>query len=59
RVATIPTMNGESLVLRLLDTSSAGADLESVGLDGEREASLREQLAAPHGMILVTGPTGS
>ncbi|MCB2011785.1 MAG: type II/IV secretion system protein [Geminicoccaceae bacterium] len=59
RVATIPTMNGESLVLRLLDTSAAGADLESVGLDGEREASLREQLAAPHGMILVTGPTGS
>ncbi|MEZ5823551.1 MAG: GspE/PulE family protein [Geminicoccaceae bacterium] len=59
RVATIPTMNGESLVLRLLDTSSAGADLASVGLDPERETLLREQLAAPYGMILVTGPTGS
>ena len=59
RVATMPTMHGESLVLRLLDTSASGADLSDLGFDAKAEQSLRTQLQSPHGMIYVTGPTGS
>ena len=59
RVATMPTMHGESLVLRLLDTTGAGADLSKLGIEAATEKAFREQLAAPHGMLLVTGPTGS
>ncbi|HET6468992.1 MAG TPA: GspE/PulE family protein [Geminicoccaceae bacterium] len=59
RVATVPTMHGESLVIRLLDTSAKGVELGDLGLDPAMEKRFRRQLSAPHGMILVTGPTGS
>jgi general secretion pathway protein E len=59
RVATMPTIHGESLVIRLLDQAAGSVQLDQVGLRPENETLLRRQLAAPHGMILVTGPTGS
>jgi len=59
RVATMPTIHGESLVIRLLDQAAGAVDLGGIGLSAEHEALLRRQLQAPHGMILVTGPTGS
>jgi general secretion pathway protein E len=59
RVATMPTIHGESLVIRLLDQAAGSVQLDQIGLRPENEAVLRRQLKAPHGMILVTGPTGS
>jgi general secretion pathway protein E len=59
RVATAPTPHGESLVIRLLDQSGHGAKMAELGLEAAVEARLRRMLEAPHGMILVTGPTGS
>ena len=59
RVATVPTIFGECVVLRLLDRSTALIDMERLGLD---EACLKQisfLLQRPHGIILVTGPTGS
>ena len=60
RVATMPTLHGESLALRLLDDATAAAfDLQSLGL-GENLLGRMERLAMlPHGLLLVTGPTGS
>ena len=59
RVSTVPTMHGESVVLRLLDKSSLPLDFESLGFAGAILDSLQELLDRPHGIILVTGPTGS
>lgn len=59
RVATAPSVHGESLVIRILDQSAQGGDFSDLGLGSELEAKLRHALAAPHGMMLVTGPTGS
>ncbi len=59
RVATMPTIHGESLVIRLLDQAAGSVQLDQVGLRPENETALRRQLATPHGMVLVTGPTGS
>ncbi len=59
RVATMPTIHGESLVIRLLDQTAGSVELAQVGLSADAEVILRRQLKAPHGMILVTGPTGS
>lgn len=59
RVATAPSMHGESLVIRILDMSAAGVDFAQLGLDPEVERRLKRQLGTPHGMLLVTGPTGS
>jgi len=59
RVATMPTIHGESIVIRLLDTSAARADIDRLGLSDQARAVLEAQLHAPYGMILVTGPTGS
>jgi len=59
RVATMPTIHGESLVIRLLDQAAGSVELGQVGLSADVVATLRRQLKAPHGMILVTGPTGS
>lgn len=59
RVSTIPTVHGETVVLRILDRSSMRLGLEHLGMDPddrERFASLVER---PHGILLVTGPTGS
>src|SRR5499427_1200278 len=59
RVATMPTMNGESAVIRLLRKGSGFVTLDRVGLGARDETLLRNSLEAPFGMIIVTGPTGS
>jgi general secretion pathway protein E len=59
RVATMPTMHGEAVVLRILDRGSVALDFTSLGFDGAALAAYRETLARPNGIILVTGPTGS
>ncbi len=59
RVATIPTNHGESVVMRLLDRSRLQLDFDALGFDAALLAKLRPILARPHGVVLVTGPTGS
>ncbi len=59
RMLTLPTQYGESVVMRLLNQSSGLRPLEESGLPPELLSRLRRQLSRPHGMILVTGPTGS
>jgi general secretion pathway protein E len=59
RVATMPTMHGENVVIRLLDTKGMALDLADLGLAPVAEAGIRRHLAHPHGILLVTGPTGS
>jgi general secretion pathway protein E len=59
RVATMPTMHGESAVVRLLRKSSSLVALDQIGLPARGETILRRMLQAPFGMIIVTGPTGS
>jgi general secretion pathway protein E len=59
RVSTLPSAHGERAVLRLLDKSSSKLSLESVGMTGETLRRLTHLITQPHGIILVTGPTGS
>jgi len=59
RLSTMPIQNGESVVMRLLDQSSNALILEQLGMDEELLKHFRKNLHRPHGMILVTGPTGS
>ncbi|HTW23854.1 MAG TPA: ATPase, T2SS/T4P/T4SS family [Candidatus Baltobacteraceae bacterium] len=59
RVSTLPTQNGEKVVLRLLESESPTKDFGSMGLPPEIADGLREILGFPQGMLLVTGPTGS
>ncbi|MEI7786897.1 MAG: ATPase, T2SS/T4P/T4SS family, partial [Betaproteobacteria bacterium] len=59
RVSSLPTVHGEKLVLRLIDSAPAQMALDALGYDSAQQASLLQALARPHGMILVTGPTGS
>lgn len=59
RVSTIPTSWGESVVMRLLDKSSVLLDLETLGIIGNNGRVIKEMIQKPHGIILVTGPTGS
>jgi type II secretion system protein E len=59
RVGTVPTIHGESMALRILDRSTGLLELEHLGMDGMQLASLRAILSRPHGIFLVTGPTGS
>lgn len=59
RVSTVPTVYGESMVIRLLDQGPGLMGLESLGLDADHLATLEAAIQQPHGMILVTGPTGS
>ena len=59
RLATFPTLHGESVVLRLLGQQSVALDLAAVGLSDEGLVALRNALVQPHGLILITGPTGS
>jgi type IV pilus assembly protein PilB len=59
RVSTLPTMFGESVVLRVLDRSNVSLDLEQIGLRPDELKTFRELLKKPNGIILVTGPTGS
>jgi len=59
RVSTIPTSGGERVVLRLLDKTSARLGLHDLGLPPETEALFRTFIRMPHGIVLLTGPTGS
>jgi type IV pilus assembly protein PilB len=59
RVATLPTVEGESLVMRLLDKSKKAPTLEELGLSDEMRERLSELIRRPTGALLVTGPTGS
>jgi general secretion pathway protein E len=59
RVAIAPTMHGESVVLRLLDRQSIPLDLASLGLGGDTLKRFLDIVERPHGIVLVTGPTGS
>jgi general secretion pathway protein E len=59
RVATMPTQHGESAVVRLLPRDRGLLELSKLGLAGRDDATLRKVLALPHGMIVITGPTGS
>ena len=59
RVSTIPSIYGENMVLRLLDTSSSMYSLEMLGMNERDRKRLESMISRPHGMILSTGPTGS
>ena len=59
RVSTIPTSHGESVVMRILDRQSIVLDFDSLGFDDELRKAFIKNLEMPHGIILVTGPTGS
>ncbi len=59
RVSTVPTLYGESVVIRILDQASVPLNLGTLGFSDESLPAFREMVTAPHGMVLVTGPTGS
>ncbi|WP_207454286.1 GspE/PulE family protein [Herbiconiux sp. SYSU D00978] len=59
RVATLPTVYGEKVVMRILDTSGAGRNMSDLGLLEQNLETYRRSYTKPYGMILVTGPTGS
>jgi len=59
RVSTVPTSHGESVVMRILDRESVVLDFDSLGFDEKIRKDFVKQLQMPHGIILVTGPTGS
>ena len=59
RVGTMPTIYGESLVMRLLEKSTKALTVQELGLDRERSALLSRLVEKPHGLFLATGPTGS
>ena len=57
RVATTPTIHGESVVLRILDRGGLDLSFATLGFDDELTAAFRALVAEPHGIVLVTGPT--
>ncbi len=59
RVSTVPTIHGESIVLRILDKSSIVLDIEKLGFPKDTLVEFENLVQRPHGIILVTGPTGS
>jgi general secretion pathway protein E len=59
RVSTVPTSHGESVVMRILDRESIVLDFDSLGFDQDMKKGFIRSLEMPHGIILVTGPTGS
>ncbi len=59
RVSCLPTHFGESVVLRILDSSNLLLDLKSLGLRSADQSALADSVTRPHGIVLVTGPTGS
>jgi len=59
RVSTTPTVHGESIVMRVLDRASVRLELETMGFAADTLARFNQLLARPHGIVLVTGPTGS
>ncbi len=59
RVSALPTVHGEKMVLRVLDKSNLSASIDKLGLDEATFKQFKNAIDAPHGLILVTGPTGS
>ncbi|MCY2928270.1 MAG: GspE/PulE family protein [Planctomycetota bacterium] len=59
RVSTLPTVHGEKCVIRILDNRSITVGLESLGMNEQMLANFRKEIFKPHGIVLVTGPTGS
>ncbi len=59
RISTLPVTNGESVVMRLLDNSTGMLNLETLGMPADLLARVQVHIKNPHGLILVTGPTGS
>lgn len=59
RVSFLPTVHGEKVVLRVLDKSNLSASMDKLGMDPETHRRFAAAVAAPHGLMLVTGPTGS
>ena len=59
RVSIMPTVHGEKIVLRVLDKSNLSASIDKLGLDPDTFQQFKSAVDAPHGLILVTGPTGS
>lgn len=59
RVSTLPTMFGESCVMRILDRSNVSLDLDNLGMRPEDNEMIKALIAKPNGIVLVTGPTGS
>jgi general secretion pathway protein E len=59
RVSTVPTIYGESVVMRLLRRNTQAMDFDALGFGAAQAETMRDILATPHGILLVTGPTGS
>ena len=59
RVSTMPTLFGEKMVIRVLDTTAANLSIDTIGMTEKQVTYYKEAALQPHGMILVTGPTGS
>jgi type IV pilus assembly protein PilB len=59
RVSTLPTVFGEKVVMRLLEKGSLSLDMDSLGFPGDQLEIFRGYISKPHGMVLLTGPTGS
>jgi len=59
RISVLPTSHGEKVVIRVLDSKSIIRGLEQLGMEHEVMVAFKEQVALPHGILLVTGPTGS
>ena len=59
RVSVLPTVHGEKIVMRVLDKSNLTASIDKLGLDADTFKQFKGAIDAPHGLILVTGPTGS
>jgi len=59
RVSTVPTIYGESVVMRILDKDAIKLDLEALGMSDDHRKTMDRMINLPHGMVLVTGPTGS
>jgi len=59
RVSTLPTLYGEKIVMRILDSAGVKLGIEALGYEPEQQQSLLHAIGRPYGMILVTGPTGS
>ncbi len=59
RVSTLPTLYGEKIVMRILDSAGVKLGIEALGYEADQQASLLFAIGRPYGMILVTGPTGS
>jgi len=59
RVSVIPTIYGEKVVMRILDAGAVNHDIDQLGIEPKRLQELKDSLSRPHGILIVTGPTGS